>query len=155
VGRPKQIWNLTAAGNGRFPDAHADLTVRLISAIRSGLGEDALERLISAREKEVLPNYRAEMKGAVNLEERLARLAAIRDREGYMCELSADAGGYLLVENHCPICAAATAGQGFCRAEQRTFEKVLGADVNVAREEHIVSGARPAIPGWPIKPENR
>lgn len=142
MGRPKQIWNLTAAGHERFPNTHADLTVQLISTIRDVLGEEALDRLITAREKETLANYRAAMKGAASLEERVARLAAIRDREGYMCEMSKDADGYLLIENHCPICAAATACQGFCRAELRTFKKVLGKDANVTREEHIVSGDR-------------
>jgi predicted ArsR family transcriptional regulator len=142
VGRPKQIWNLTAAGHERFPNTHADLTVQLISTIRDVLGEEALDRLITAREKETLANYRAAMKGAASLEERVARLAAIRDREGYMCEMSKDADGYLLIENHCPICAAANACQGFCRAELRTFKKALGKDANVTREEHIVSGDR-------------
>jgi predicted ArsR family transcriptional regulator len=142
VGRPKQLWSLTAAGNGRFPDAHADLTVQLISTIRSALGEEALDRLIAAREKEVLTNYQAEMEGAEDLKARVKRLAAIRDREGYMCELKKDADGYLLIENHCPICAAATACQGFCQAELRTFKRVLGDHALVTREEHIVSGAR-------------
>ena len=142
VGRPKQLWSLTAAGNRRFPDAHADLTVQLISTIKNALGEEALDRLIAAREKEVLTNYQAEMEGAKDLRERVKRLAAIRDREGYMCELKKDAGDYLLIENHCPICAAAAACQGFCQAELRTFKRVLGDDVLIAREEHIVSGAR-------------
>jgi predicted ArsR family transcriptional regulator len=142
VGRPVQVWNLTAAGNGRFPNAHADLTVQLISTIRKVLGEEALDRLIAAREKETLANYQAEMEGAADLKERVARLATIRDREGYMCEWKADADGYLLIENHCPICAAATACQGFCQAEMRTFKKTLGAGVEISREEHIVSGAR-------------
>jgi predicted ArsR family transcriptional regulator len=142
VGRPVQVWSLTAAGNGRFPDAHAELTIHLIETIKSVLGEEALDRLISAREKETLASYRAEMKGAAGLEERVARLAAIRDREGYMCELKADADGYLLIENHCPICAAATACQGFCRAELKIFKRALGNDVNITREEHIVAGAR-------------
>jgi predicted ArsR family transcriptional regulator len=142
VGRPKQLWSLTAAGNRRFPDAHADLTVQLISTIKKALGEEALDRLIAAREKEVLTNYQAEMEGAEDLKGRVKRLAAIRDREGYMCELKKDSDGYLLIENHCPICAAATACQGFCQAELRTFKRVLGDDVLITREEHIVSGAR-------------
>ena len=142
VGRPVQVWNLTAAGNGRFQNAHAELTVQLISTIRKVLGEEALDRLIAAREKETLANYQAEMEGAADLKERVARLAAIRDREGYMCEWKADADGYLLIENHCPICAAATACQGFCQAEMRTFKQTLGAGVEISREEHIVSGAR-------------
>lgn len=51
-------------------------------------------------------------------------------------------GSILLVENHCPICAAATNCQGFCRAELQVFRAVLGPSVAVERSEHIVSGGR-------------
>jgi len=142
VGRPKQVWKLTAAGNGRFPDAHAELTEQLISTIRNVLGEEVLERVIAAREAQTLANYLEEMEGAYDLEDRVRRLAAIRDREGYMCEFKTDQDGYLLIENHCPICAAANSCQGFCRSELRIFERVLGNKAIVTREEHIVSGAR-------------
>src|SRR5690606_33917824 len=30
VGRPSLFWDLTEAGNKRFPDTHADLTVQLL-----------------------------------------------------------------------------------------------------------------------------
>jgi predicted ArsR family transcriptional regulator len=49
-------------------------------------------------------------------------------------------GSLLLVENHCPICAAASVCAGFCRSELETFRAVLGAKVE--REEHILLGAR-------------
>src|SRR5215510_12821323 len=39
VGRPAQVWSLTAAGNARFPDAHAELTAHLIRSIRTQFGE--------------------------------------------------------------------------------------------------------------------
>src|SRR5436190_22368464 len=39
VGRPAQVWSLTAAGNSRFPDAHAELTAQLIRSSRTELGE--------------------------------------------------------------------------------------------------------------------
>lgn len=145
VGRPVQVWMLTVAGNGRFPDAHAELTEQLISTIRKVLGEESLDRLIAAREAETLKNYLVEIQGACKLEERVRRLAAIRDREGYMCEFKNDGAGFLLIENHCPICAAANTCQGFCRSELRIFEKVLGDKVRVTREEHIVSGARRCV----------
>ena len=38
--------------------------------------------------------------------------------------------------------AAATACQGFCRAELDVFRSVLGPDATVTRDEHIVSGGR-------------
>ncbi|AHC45613.1 putative transcriptional regulator [Achromobacter xylosoxidans NBRC 15126 = ATCC 27061] len=51
-----------------------------------------------------------------------------------------DDGSLLFIENHCPICAAATACQGFCRAELAVFEQVLQA--RVERVEHILKQAR-------------
>jgi predicted ArsR family transcriptional regulator len=142
VGRPAQRWALTEKGHARFPDAHAELTVGLLRAVRSELGEEALDRLIAARAAEALAGYSAALTGAKDLGERVARLAEMRSREGYMAECRRDGDGYLLVENHCPICAAATACQGFCRAEREVFEKALGGGVTVERTEHIVGGDR-------------
>jgi predicted ArsR family transcriptional regulator len=51
-------------------------------------------------------------------------------------------GSFVLVENHCPICAAAVACQGFCRAELDVFRAVLGDRAEVVRTEHIVAGGR-------------
>lgn len=140
-GRPGQVWALTPEAGARFPDAHAELTVGLIAAVRRELGSEALDRIITAREQETEAAYRHEMADVASLAERVARLAAIRTREGYMAEWSQEAaGGYLLVENHCPICAAAAACQGFCRAELEVFRDVLGAEVE--RMDHILAGAR-------------
>jgi predicted ArsR family transcriptional regulator len=44
VGRPKRIWSLTDAGNARFPDNHAGLTLELITAIRKTGGEPCSTR---------------------------------------------------------------------------------------------------------------
>src|SRR5215468_2092188 len=142
VGRPAQVWSLTEAGNARFPDAHAELTAHLIRSIRTQLGEAVLDRLIDARAAEARAAYAAALEGADDLGERVARLAEARTREGYMAESRAEGGGYVLVENHCPICVAATACQGFCRAELDTFRDVLGPDASVERTEHIVQGDR-------------
>lgn len=141
-GRPKQIWSLTEKGHTRFPDTHADLTVNLIKMMRKTLGEDSVQEVVKANEQRTLARYREEMKDCDTLESRIARLADIRSREGYMAEYEKDGEDYFLVENHCPICAAATICQGFCRAEMNIFRKVLGDDVQVERTQHIVSGAR-------------
>ena len=141
VGRPAQFWQLTAQGHARFPDAHADLNVQLLTLIRSSLGEKALDKLISGREAQTRDAYQKAMTGADTLQERLQRLTAIRTREGYMADWQQEEdGSFLLVENHCPICAAAATCQGFCRAERDVFSATLEA--NVERTEHILQGAR-------------
>lgn len=42
-------------------------------------------------------------------------------------------GSFLLIENHCPICAAATACTGLCEQELTIFQSVLGENVKVER----------------------
>lgn len=145
VGRPAQVWALTGAGHSRFPDSHAELTSQLIRSIREQLGEAVLDRLIESRAAESRASYAAALEGAGDLGERVARLAVERTREGYMAESAVEGQGYILVENHCPICVAATACQGFCRAELDTFRAVLGPDASVERTEHIVAGDRRCV----------
>jgi predicted ArsR family transcriptional regulator len=142
VGRPSLLWSLTTAGHARFPDTHAELTVQIIGAIRDTLGEAALDRIIRGREAEARRTYRAGLDGARTLAARVERLAEIRAREGYMAEWRKDGDGFLLVENHCPICTAAAACQGFCRSELDVFRDALGRDAVVERVEHILAGAR-------------
>ena len=52
-------------------------------------------------------------------------------------------GSWTLVENHCPICAAAEVCQGLCAGELELFRRVLGA--RVERTEHLLDGARRCV----------
>jgi predicted ArsR family transcriptional regulator len=143
VGRPRRLWSLTAKAQGRFPDTHAQLTVEMLAAVRAEFGDEGVERLIARRERDAEIAYAQALQPATTLESRLARLTALRVAEGYMAKWSREAdGSYLLVENHCPICAAAAACQGFCRAELTLFQTVLGPGVTVDRTDHILAGAR-------------
>jgi predicted ArsR family transcriptional regulator len=141
VGRPSQFWKLTQAGHDRFPDTHSELTIQLLDTVREAFGEQAIDRLIDMREQKSRTLYLRELGDVSGLKERVARLAALRSNEGYMAEYEElDDGTMLFIENHCPICAAATTCQGFCRAELMVFEQVLRA--RVERVEHILKQAR-------------
>jgi len=142
-GRPRRHWTLTEAGHARFPDRHADLTLDLLRATKEVFGAAGLERLISHREAQTLAHYRGELDPLETLEARVAGLAALRSREGYMAQWERQAdGSFLLVENHCPVCAAASFCQGLCRSELEIFRAVLGPRARVVRTDHILSGAR-------------
>lgn len=142
-GRPKKYWRLTSLGHGRFPDRHADLTLELLTATRSIFGEKGLERLVRRREEDGLTLYLKALAPHRSVAARLAALAQIRSREGYMASCSKEADGtFLFVENHCPICAAAATCQALCRSELAIFRKVLGKDVIVERVDHVLAGAR-------------
>ena len=116
--------------------------MQLIRVIRTHLGELAVERLIEAQAEESLSGYMKAMEDAGQLQDKVARLAELRSREGYMAEWRVEGEEYLLVENHCPICTAAKACHGLCKAEIETFHKVLGDGVSIERIEHIGSGDR-------------
>lgn len=143
LGRPAKLWRLTPAADRLFPEGYAELTLSLISSVGKAFGKAGLERLLAIRTRNQITAYRRQMAGSDSLRKRLKALAAIRTAEGYMADVAPQAGGaFLLVENHCPICAAAAACTGLCAKELEVFQSVLGESVVVNRTEHIVAGAR-------------
>lgn len=142
-GRPQQFWSLTKKGHAKFPDMHSELTLRLINKIKESLGEDALSQLITSTGQDNLKNYRNSIPENDPLEKKITKLAELREKEGYMAHVEKNEDGdFILIENHCPICAAATLCQGFCSTELNTFQSVLGPCTKVERIDHILAGAR-------------
>jgi predicted ArsR family transcriptional regulator len=143
LGRPAKFWQLTRDADRLFPEAYAELSVALINSLRDTFGAEGLSRVLDSRCKQQRSDYAKRIRPADSLEKKLRELARVRTEEGYMAEVRREGGGrYLLVENHCPICAAANACQGFCTTELDLFRTVLGPGVVVERIEHIVSGDR-------------
>lgn len=143
VGRPAKLWQLTPAADRIFPESYAELTLSLIGSINKIFGKAGLDQLLALRTRDQIAAYRKRITGSEPLGRRLKTLATIRTDEGYMANVKSQPGGaFLLVENHCPICAAARACTGLCAKELEVFQTVLGDDVEVTRTEHIVSGAR-------------
>ncbi|GAB4226371.1 MAG: transcriptional regulator [Elainellaceae cyanobacterium] len=143
MGRPAKLWQLTPAADRFFPDGYAELTLSLLNSVQEAFGEAGLDRLLEVRTQQQLDSYSQQMKGKRSLKQRLHKLVEIRTNEGYMAEVQAQAdGSFLLIENHCPICAAANACTGLCAKELEIFQAVLGDKVNIQRVEHIVAGER-------------
>ncbi len=143
IGRPAKHWRLTREADSLFPDAYADLTVSLIGAMGDAFGAEGVARVLESRGARQRSLYAARIAPESPLKEKLRQLARVRTEEGYMAEVKpAGKGCFLFVENHCPICVAATQCQGFCSAELDLFRGVLGGGVEVEREEHIIAGAR-------------
>lgn len=141
-GRPPVHWRLAASASSLFADRHSDLTVELIASIRSALGEEALEAVVRTRAERQLANYRGVLDGATNMSERVHRIAELRSAEGYLAEAVEGDGHITLVEHHCPIQDAADSCAGLCSAELDLFQKALGPDVTVAREQHLLDGGQ-------------
>lgn len=119
--------------------------VQLIASARRQFGEVGLDKLIADREAEMQQAYTLACAGRSSLGAKLVALANIRTSEGYMARATQDGQDWLLTEDHCPICAAAKVCQGFCRSELSLFRAVLGDDVAVEREEHLLQGSKRCV----------
>jgi predicted ArsR family transcriptional regulator len=143
-GRPPVHWRLAPAAHEMFPDRHGDLTVDLIASIREAVGDDGLDRVVATRAQRQIRAYSdlipSHDEAPVDL--RVRRLADVRSAEGYLAEVVVDGDDLVLVEHHCPIQDAAGSCGGLCDAELDVFRGVLGPDVRVDRESHLLSGDR-------------
>jgi len=145
VGRPARLWQLTEAGHARFPDRHGELAVQLIAQVSALLGPLALQTLIAQRQADAQAAYEAGLAGARTLAQRVQGLAKKRAEEGYMARAERDGKAWLLIEDHCPICAAASSCQGFCQSELELFQHCMGSGATVERSEHLLAGARRCV----------
>jgi len=145
VGRPAKFWALTKDAERLFPDAYAELNAALMTSVQDAFGPEGMARLLDARVARQRADYGARITASAPLAKKVQQLAKIRADEGYMAEVRRDGSGFLFIENHCPICAAATACQGFCASELDLFRSALGPGVSVERAEHILSGDRRCV----------
>jgi predicted ArsR family transcriptional regulator len=147
VGRPARRWRLSEAAEPFFPDSHREFAVGLIEAIGGAFGGEGLQRMVEERVRRQIRSYRRRMPGSdAPLQERIAALAELRNEEGYMVEWSADGpDAWVLVENHCPICAAAKACGSLCAGEPSLFQTLLGPDVDVQRTEHLLEDSHRCV----------
>lgn len=142
VGRPTRHWSLTQKGHAQFADRHGELTIQMIDAVEAVFGQDGIAKVTAEREQHTIEAYRQTLISAKSLEEKLQILVELREQEGYMAELQQTDDGYLLIENHCPICKAASRCPSLCKSELNVFQALLGDDCQIERSEHIIQGQR-------------
>jgi predicted ArsR family transcriptional regulator len=141
-GRPTKMWALTEKAQDVFPDAHQDLAVDLLRHVEAQFGEQGLFAITDRHAAVQTKAYTAQIDPKASLADKLALLADIRTREGYMAEVQRDGDDWLFIENHCPVCAAARTCTRLCRNELEVFQSVLGPGLQIIREEHILNGPR-------------
>ncbi|MGF1680951.1 helix-turn-helix transcriptional regulator [Photobacterium minamisatsumaniensis] len=142
VGRPTRHWHLTQKGHGGFTDRHGDLIIQMLDSVEALFGQDGLHQVVERRENQTFEQYRSHLATTSNLKEKLQILATLREQEGYMAELHQDGDTFVLIENHCPICHAAKRCPSLCQSELSVFQRLLGDNYQVNRNEHIIAGER-------------
>jgi predicted ArsR family transcriptional regulator len=142
-GRPVHLWRLTKRGHQQFPDAHSQITLELIDVLRKNFGDSTLNAVINHRNEKVKKGYESHLKATGgDLQAKINTLANLRNEEGYLAEVRLVPDGWMLIENHCPIFAAAESCQQFCQSELETFQELFADTAEVHRVDHVLTGAR-------------
>jgi predicted ArsR family transcriptional regulator len=140
-GRPIKIWRLTESSKNHFPDNHPQLAYSIWQSATEVLEQEAIEKILSKHSEKKIEEYRELIPQHASMSEKIKILSDIRSKEGYMTSHEVlDDLNFKLNEHHCPICDIASKCKEFCGSEIDIFKQVLGPEVSIEREEHIVSG---------------
>lgn len=138
-GRPSRLYGITPAGDRTFPRTYEHAAVTALRDLAALDGAAKIDALFEYRRRRDVAQYR-EMFAGKDLAGRVAALAHLRDRDGYLAEWQQiDPETFALVEHNCPIRAVAEAYPGACACEAALFADALEAQV--VRTDHILAGA--------------
>jgi len=147
VGRPRHLYDITAAAQRSLPANYDGLATTLLESIVAVGGDALLEEIFQARRRllreRILARFDERLGPAATLAEKVRELAVVQDESGYVCRAEttpANGDPLVLREHNCAILGAAAGHPAACRAELQLFEEVLGA--HVVRTSHIASGDR-------------
>lgn len=145
-GRPTKYWELTKQANRHYSDRHRDLMLDLLSGLKETVGLSGVEALLERRGASQVEAYVKLVNGSASLFRQANALAKIRSKEGYMANVErGESGACYLVENHCPVGAAAESCPGLCSMELSVFQRTFGDRVTVERTEHLMTDSRRCV----------
>lgn len=141
LGRPPTGWRLSATGDELFPRRYDRLAVEVLEDMAEEAGEATVEAALARRTEKVATQYEAALDGAPTMADRVMRLAALRDGDGYLAEWAASPDGdLLLTENNCAILGVARRFPVLCAMEHALFRRCLGPEAEVTRVAHTLAG---------------
>jgi len=124
-GRPENVYRLTAAAGGRFPDGHRELTGELVDFMSTEQLRVFFEKRAARLEAEYAPRL-----AGLDFPGRVRELAKLASEHGHMAEVvELGAGGLAIRHCNCPIQDVAARTGLPCLNEQQMYERLLGADV--------------------------
>ncbi len=130
-GRPSNHWQLTAKGQGQFPDGSEDFALGLLESMVGSLPPGSVQTLLEHQARDKAVSYRRQL-GDGSLQQRLERLVELRRREGYVAECCADGNGWVISEFHCSVMRIAEQFPCVCDQELQLLRKTF-PDCSVER----------------------
>lgn len=147
VGRPRHVYDITAAAQRSLPANWDGLATTLLESIVEVGGDALVEEVFQARRRllrdRIAVRFAERLGPEPTLADKVRELAVVQDEAGYLCRAEtapANGGSLELREHNCAILGAAAGHPAACRAELELFEEVL--DARVVRTSHIATGDR-------------
>lgn len=143
LGRPRQLYTLTTAGDHLFPKEYDELAVTLIDAAGEHLGDEAVRTLLAGvadkKVRQLLPRVEGRSLAA--------RLEVVKDlyrREDPFTSVELDEdGGARLIERNCPYLEVARQRPALCSVTVSVLRRLLGR--KVTRVERFQNGLQRCV----------
>lgn len=136
-GAPTFAYSLTPDGEALFPKRYEEALTAALEFVERHGGRQAVSRFFAEHFGEEAEKLKARLSEAT-LEERLAVVAELLSRQGFMAEWTSGEAGVRIAEHNCAMHAVAERFPEVCHEELQFLKEVLGRDVE--RKSHIVAG---------------
>lgn len=146
MGRPSHTYGLSQSGRDRFPDRSDKFAISLLDTLAATVSKEQMKSILQKQWERKALEYRDRMGNGL-LKDRVSKLAAIRQAEGYMAEshsvdvdgAAAEGDRFVLTEHHCAISQIAESFPSVCGHELEMFAVAL-RDCTVERTHWLVNG---------------
>lgn len=139
MGRPQYIYQLSRQGRDRFPNGYGEFAVSFLDTLAETVGQEQVNHVLRKQWQRKAAEYQSRI-GEGTLEERVKKLLALRQAEGYMAELyQLQENTYLLSEHNCAISEVAESYPSVCGHELEMFAAIL-PDCTIERTHWINHG---------------
>ncbi len=143
VGRPEIFYSLSAKADGLFPQAGVGFTLDVLDELKSLFGESTPDKALFQHFKKLQDRWQPLLAKIQSIDEKAAKLASLREKEGSFIRCGRGPGGDLLMEEfHNPLQRLFEKYPRAVVMEQRMIEELLG--FRVIRRE--LAGGRTGQP---------
>lgn len=148
-GRPRRLFHLTDAADDLFPKNYSGLVQTILEHLETSGGAESVDEVFRARRLRLETDLKARLRGQ-ELQARVAAVAELQDRSGYMADWeTAEDGSLVLREHNCAICKVARRFPQACESELQLIRNVTRAEV--VREQHMAAGD--SVCSYRIRPQ--
>lgn len=131
VGRPQQIYSLTANADAHFPDNFALLTAGVVRQMKQMLPPDKIDGCFRKLAQEMAQPIALDCPDDEGLDERMDRVVDFLNERGYLSQWEPATG--LLHTHNCPYTGVASEHKELCCMDLALMESLSGQDCELVQ----------------------